>query len=79
MGEAKMHPSELTISDVLRDPMVRQVLRADGISLPAFAMFLQQAARRQLELTSGAGSSPERYRPPVRFVTEHNLTEHLPI
>jgi L-asparaginase II len=74
-----MHPSELTIRDVLRDPMVRQVLRADGISLPAFAMFLHQAARRQLELTSGSHSAPERCRPPIRFVAGHNLTEHLPI
>jgi hypothetical protein len=50
----QMHPSELTISDILRDPMIRQVLRADGISLRAFAVFLQQAARRQLEVTSGS-------------------------
>ena len=42
-----MHPTELTISDALRDPIIRQVLRADGISIPAFAVFLQEAARRQ--------------------------------
>ena len=43
------HQSELTLSEVLRDPMIRQVLRADGITVPAYAMFLRQAVRRQQE------------------------------
>ena len=55
-----MHPTELTISDALRDPVIRQVLRADGISVPAFAVFLQEAARRQHEYRSNAGAMTTR-------------------
>ena len=47
-----MHQSELTISDALRDPIIRQVLRADRISLPSFAVFLREAARYQHENTA---------------------------
>jgi len=45
------HQCELTISDALRDPIIREVLRADGMSLSDFAMLLQEAARRQHEKT----------------------------
>lgn len=38
---------ELTMSEVLRDPMIRQVLRADGISLGSFALMLERAASRR--------------------------------
>jgi hypothetical protein len=44
-------PTELTISDALRDPVIRQVLLAYGISLPAFGLLLQKAARRKHENT----------------------------
>jgi hypothetical protein len=41
---------DVTMSEVLRDPMIRQMLRADGISLTAFTRLLQNAARNQAEL-----------------------------
>lgn len=62
-----MHPSELTKSKMLHDPMICQVMRADGISLPAFAMFLQQAAHRQLETKSSS-----------RSARDHDLAQPLP-
>jgi len=36
---------EMTIAEVLRDPMIRLVLRADGTSLSNFADLLKTAAR----------------------------------
>ena len=66
-GRAMMHPTELTISDMLRDPIIHQVLQADGISLPAFVKLLQQAARRQHEMppldTSNADTGARDLRP----------------
>lgn len=38
---------ELSVNDMLHDPLIRQLLRADRISLPSFAVFLQDAVRRQ--------------------------------
>ena len=38
---------ELTMSEALRDPMIRQLLRADRISLGSFAQLLENAARRR--------------------------------
>ena len=67
-----LHPSELTVSDVLRDPMVRLVLRADGISLPAFAMLLREAARRQHRFNALRYAST----PPVETIATHNPAEH---
>ena len=40
-----MQPA-LTMSEVLRDPVIRQVLGADGISLGSFAQLLEKAANR---------------------------------
>jgi hypothetical protein len=37
---------EMTASDMLRDPLIRQMLRADRISLAAFATLLDTASRR---------------------------------
>ena len=37
--------SELTISEILDDPMIHVMLNADGISRNAFAQFLESAAR----------------------------------
>lgn len=37
---------EMTASDMLRDPLIRQLLRADRISLASFAALLEDAARR---------------------------------
>jgi hypothetical protein len=39
-----MNASELTMSEVLRDPMIRLMLRADRISLGDFARLLEKAA-----------------------------------
>lgn len=36
---------EMTIAEVLRDPLIRLVLRADGTSLSSFADLLKTAAR----------------------------------
>lgn len=38
---------DLTIAQVLRDPLIRQVMRADHISVTGMASLLQDAARRQ--------------------------------
>lgn len=39
--------TEMTISEVLRDPLIRLVLRADGTSLSTFAHLLKAAARER--------------------------------
>lgn len=35
---------DLTMSQVLTDPLIRQMLRADGVKLGDFAMLLERAA-----------------------------------
>jgi hypothetical protein len=42
-----MSRDDMTMSEVLRDPLIRLMLRADGISLGAFAELLETAARRR--------------------------------
>lgn len=42
-----MNEPELTMSDCLHDPMIRQMLRADRISLAKFAVILHEAARKR--------------------------------
>ncbi len=37
---------EMTPSEMLKDPLIRQMLRADKISLASFAALLDAAARR---------------------------------
>lgn len=37
--------SDLTISEILEDPMIHVMLSADGISRNSFAQFLESAAR----------------------------------
>lgn len=39
--------NEMTASEMLRDPLIRQMLRADRISLASFATLLDTASRRQ--------------------------------
>jgi len=39
-----MHTVELTMSEMLRDPMVRLMLRADRVPLRDFARLLEEAA-----------------------------------
>ena len=38
---------EMTIPEVLRDPLIKQMLRADRVSLGVFASLLADAARRR--------------------------------
>ncbi|GES43951.1 hypothetical protein RsS62_32030 [Rhizobium dioscoreae] len=42
-----MTQRDLTIAEVLKDPLIRQVMRADRISVTRMADLLQDAARRQ--------------------------------
>ena len=39
-----MHATELTMSEMLRDPMIRLMLRADRVPLGDFAKLLEEAA-----------------------------------
>ncbi|MBZ5763006.1 MULTISPECIES: hypothetical protein [Rhizobium] len=39
-----MHATELTMSEMLRDPMIRLMLRADRVPLGDFAKLLEDAA-----------------------------------
>ncbi|AYG68804.1 MULTISPECIES: hypothetical protein [unclassified Rhizobium] len=48
---------DLTIAEVLKDPLIRQVMRADHISVSRMADLLQDAARRQ-ELALSANLAP---------------------
>lgn len=48
---------EMTPSEMLRDPLIRQMLRADKISLATFAALLDAAARQHARPT-GDGSFP---------------------
>jgi hypothetical protein len=41
--------TEMTMSEVLKDPMIRQMLRADKISLGDFATLLERTARARNE------------------------------
>jgi hypothetical protein len=45
---------DMTQSEMLRDPMIRQILRADKISVAAFAALLDAAARRNMHTAGGA-------------------------
>jgi hypothetical protein len=44
--EVAMTYKELTIADVLNDPLIRQVMRADQVSLSGMTNLLQDAALR---------------------------------
>lgn len=49
-----MSDAEFTISRILRDPLIRQVLQADHVSLSDFAQLLRGIA---LRLRNDSGSS----------------------
>ncbi|WP_237352733.1 hypothetical protein [Rhizobium leguminosarum] len=49
---------ELTMSEVLTDPLIRQMLRADGVTLGYFAKLLEEAASRRSRSFSVAGGDP---------------------
>ncbi len=38
---------DMTIADILKDPLIRQMMRADRMSLSGMRALLQDAARRQ--------------------------------
>ncbi|MGO7211264.1 hypothetical protein ACC817_05600 [Rhizobium ruizarguesonis] len=59
---------EMTTSDMLRDPLIRLMLRADKISLASFAILLDTAARRQ---TRDAGTH--------RAAAAHHSVENVPV
>ena len=40
-----MHNAEMTMSEVLRDPIIRLMLRADRVPLGEFAKLLERTAR----------------------------------
>lgn len=42
-----MTETDLTITEILRDPMIRLMMRADGVSLEAMETLLADAALRQ--------------------------------
>lgn len=44
-----MSDTEFTISRILRDPLIRQVLRADRTSLSDFALLLRDSASQDAE------------------------------
>ncbi|MGV1760677.1 hypothetical protein ACQZ6F_00595 [Rhizobium sp. A22-96] len=50
---------DLTIAQVLKDPLIRQVMRADRISVAGMANLLQDAAHRQ-QLAQGLALSAGR-------------------
>lgn len=56
-----MHPTELTMSDMLRDPMIRLMLRADRVPLGDFARLLEKAAsaRNQSHATAKDALQPQ--------------------
>jgi hypothetical protein len=42
-----MAMQDLSMSEVLKDPLIRQMLRADKVSLGAFAVLLEKAAQER--------------------------------
>ncbi|CUX17941.1 hypothetical protein AGR4C_Cc160236 [Agrobacterium tumefaciens str. Kerr 14] len=56
MKEATMFKAELTIEDVLNDPLIRQVMHADGVSSPQLQCLLRDA--REKYLTAGQQDGP---------------------
>jgi len=53
-----MNATELTMSDMLRDPMIRLMLRADRIPLGDFARLLETAASARNQPYATAKEAP---------------------
>ncbi|MBB4568181.1 hypothetical protein [Rhizobium leucaenae] len=53
-----MQNNEMTMSEVLRDPMIRQMLRADRVSLSDFARLLKKTARARHAASVEEGAMP---------------------
>lgn len=51
-----MQNSEMTMSEVLRDPVIRQMLRADRVSLSEFAKLLEKTARARHAVSGERGA-----------------------
>lgn len=51
-----MQNSEMTMSEALRDPMIRQLLRADRVSLSEFAELLETTARARNAVSGQKGA-----------------------
>ncbi|NKJ06256.1 MULTISPECIES: hypothetical protein [Rhizobium] len=51
-----MQNSEMTMSEVLRDPVIRQMLRADRVSLSEFAKLLEKTARARNAVSRERGA-----------------------
>jgi hypothetical protein len=54
-----MTETDLTIAEVLKDPMIRLMMRADGVSLEALKTLLIDAALRQRRLLLDGGEHQE--------------------
>ncbi|MBO9096651.1 MULTISPECIES: hypothetical protein [unclassified Rhizobium] len=57
-----MHAAELTMSEMLRDPMIRLMLRADRVPLRDFAKLLEDAANAR---TKGRQEDAQPLRTPL--------------
>ena len=53
-----MQNNEMTMSEVLRDPMIRQMLRADRVSLSEFAKLLEKTARARNAVSTELSAIP---------------------
>ncbi|MBB5574062.1 MULTISPECIES: hypothetical protein [Rhizobium] len=53
-----MQNNEMTMSEVLRDPMIRQMLRADRVSLSDFATLLKKTARARNAASAEKSAMP---------------------
>lgn len=51
-----MQNGEVTMSEVLRDPVIRQMLRADRVSLSEFAKLLEKTARARNAVSGEQGA-----------------------
>ncbi|MGM4982601.1 MULTISPECIES: hypothetical protein [Rhizobium] len=51
-----MQNGEMTMSEVLRDPVIRQMLRADRVSLSEFAKLLEKTARARNAVSGEQGA-----------------------
>lgn len=55
-----MQDAEMTMSEVLRDPMIRLILRADRVPLGEFAKLLENAARTRDAGYAATSKTPPR-------------------
>jgi hypothetical protein len=61
---------DMTMSEMLRDPMIRQMLRADGVSLSDFAVMLDDAAR-----LSNKNACDSKLAIPAPHIIGHNASQ----